>query len=130
MTMLRNARDPIPGEVVEVYRNLNSRCWSVRAGGLVVAHLPEAWLRDVRWVVRESGRQRVLKSGVKNVHAFARGEWMTQVPRLALALGACPQGVTYDPRRFETFVDATTLEPCESNAFAHFTPGMTVVGWR
>jgi hypothetical protein len=31
-------------------------------------------LADVRFVVRESGRQRVLQDGCKNVHAFAVGK--------------------------------------------------------
>jgi hypothetical protein len=61
---------------VEVYRNLARRdgvWYSVRQGGHVVAHAQELMLNDASFVVHEAGRQRVLSSGRKNVHAWVRG---------------------------------------------------------
>jgi hypothetical protein len=67
-----------PTRPVRVYRNLHSsygdgRRWSIRQGPHVVAHADNLHLVDVRFVVSEKGRQRVLAEGRKNVHAFAEG---------------------------------------------------------
>lgn len=59
---------------VDVYWNLHKRCWSIRHKGRVIRHATYVHLQDVRFVVSEAGRQRVLREGRKNVHAFARGE--------------------------------------------------------
>jgi hypothetical protein len=56
---------------IYVYRNLNQKCWSVKHRGLVVAHTPTAFMWDVEFQVNEAGRQRVIREGVKNVHAYA-----------------------------------------------------------
>lgn len=63
------------GARVEVYRNLRmkGRMYSVRQNGLVVGHTSRINLRNCCFVVNESGRQRVLKSRRKNVHAFVVG---------------------------------------------------------
>jgi hypothetical protein len=67
-----------PTRPVRVYRNLHSsygdgRRWSIRQGPHVVAHADNLHLVDVRFVVSEKGRQRVLAERRKNVHAFAEG---------------------------------------------------------
>ena len=63
---------------VRVYRNLARDSYSVMAmegpdKGRVVAWAKEVFLDDVKFVVRESGRQRVLNERRKNVHAFVDG---------------------------------------------------------
>ena len=60
-------------KVVEVYRNLHKHCFSVRYKGHVIAHATQLYLEDVSFVVREGGRQRVLREKRKNVHAFLKG---------------------------------------------------------
>ena len=55
---------------IYVYRNLNQKCWSIKYRGLVIAHTPTAFMWDVEFRVNEAGRQRVLREGVKNVHAY------------------------------------------------------------
>lgn len=64
-----------PAAPVEAYRNLTrSGVWySLRQGGLVVAHAQTVLLMDVEFVVNDLGRQRVLKTGRRNVHAYVRG---------------------------------------------------------
>jgi hypothetical protein len=65
-----------PHEQVEVYRNLNrpnGPWFSVRQFGKVIGHVREAILLDATFVVHEAGRQRVLRTGHKNVHAWIRG---------------------------------------------------------
>ena len=63
-----------------IYRNLKTGGFSVMNRGLVVDHgehyviTPHASNDDeVRFVVRQSGRERVLHEGRKNVHAFVVG---------------------------------------------------------
>jgi len=67
-----------PTRPVRVYRNLYSsygdgRRWSIRQGPHVVGHADNLHLVDVRFVVSEKGRQRVLSERRKNVHAFVEG---------------------------------------------------------
>ena len=66
--------------MTDVYRNLSKACWSVREGGRVIAHVPAITLSDVTLVVRPGGRARVLRTGVREVHAYARGT-VIQAPR-------------------------------------------------
>ena len=58
---------------VDVYRNLNSDCWSVRQGARVVCHTDYITLKDCEFVVQPAGRRRVLIEQKKIVHAFVRG---------------------------------------------------------
>ena len=58
---------------VKVYWNLHRDCYSIQQDGLVVAHADMIDLRSVTFKVNEAGRQRVLKEGRKNVHAFVVG---------------------------------------------------------
>lgn len=57
----------------EIYRNLTRRCWSVREGGRVVAHVSAAALADVSLHASEPSRLRFLRTGHRTVHAWARG---------------------------------------------------------
>lgn len=80
MTPYKN-RTIDPDRPVRVYRNLHSRLgdgrhWSIRQGQHVVAHADSLHLVDVRFVVSEKGRQRVLSERRKNVHAFAEGRFI------------------------------------------------------
>lgn len=68
---------------VDVYRNLNKQCWSVRSMetgakhrsnyGKVIDHVHEATLYNCSFIVGKKGRQRVIDTRRKNVHAFVRG---------------------------------------------------------
>lgn len=62
---------------VKVYRNLTRKpgvWYSIVQNGKVVAHSEFVLLFDVKFEVNEAGRQRMLKSGHKNVHAYAVGK--------------------------------------------------------
>ena len=63
----------LQGLDVEVYRNLNKGCLSIRCKGYVVAHLESITLEDVRFKVSASGRARVIREKRKNVHAVICG---------------------------------------------------------
>lgn len=92
---------PVPGRLVEVYRNLHNGKLSVRdyKTKRVVGHADEVFLEDVEFRVSQAGRKRVLREKRKNVHAVVRGterrrkrlQWVTEA--------------IYDPYRYSSFVD-------------------------
>lgn len=91
---------------VQVYWNLHKGCWSVQAlegenKGRVIDHTDSLRLHDCQFVVRESGRQRVLKEKRKNVHAFVRG----RIPEENVAAMVRKTSVaTYNPYKGSSFV--------------------------
>jgi len=66
-----------PIQTVKVYRNLHAKdssCkYSVMQNRLVIGHTDDLWLRDCRFIVSAFGRDRVLRDGRRNVHAFIEG---------------------------------------------------------
>ena len=62
---------------VRVYRNLHKKCYSIQKKiddrWLVVAHTDKLMLYRCKFVVNENGRQKVLNTKRKNVHAFVYG---------------------------------------------------------
>jgi hypothetical protein len=100
------------GTRVEVYRNLHNGKWSVRdcRTGLVVAHVDECSVFDARLVVQPAGRQRVIDSGRKNVHAFVRGYIYNPTPAWTLTRRYM-KAITYNPSRYASFVVKATKEP-------------------
>jgi len=59
-----------------VYRNLNNGLISIQdlSTGLVLGHASAVDLQEASFIVREAGRQQVIKEKRKNVHAFVRGK--------------------------------------------------------
>ena len=60
---------------VSVYRNLHNGLISIKSDscGLVLGHAKSVDIVWAKFVVHESGRQRVLKDKKKNVHAYVKG---------------------------------------------------------
>lgn len=93
---------------VWVYRNLkhgrkSPLLYSVMQNGRVVCRTHRIMLKDARFVVRETGRQKVLRKGRKNVHAFVVGMVV------ASAMGRTSRGwlnlkVAYNPYLGNSFV--------------------------
>lgn len=95
-------------QTVRVYRNLNNGKMSVQQKiekrWIVVGHVTDAIVHNVRFHVSEAGRQRVIEAGRKNVHAWGEGILVAQFnPRLEASI---PLG--YDPYRNESFVHRLT----------------------
>ena len=86
---------------VEVYFNLHKRVFSIRSckTGRVIHHTKNVHIRDPQFVVREGGRQRVLRERKKNVHAFVRG-YATYFNE------DCPtlDTIGYNPFKYDSFV--------------------------
>ena len=94
---------------VKVYYNLHKHCFSVQHKGLVIAHKDIVCLENAVFKVSEKGRQRVLATKRKNVHAFVVGDW---IPDCEVA----GVGVTYNPYKYSTFVRIDDLTPvCRSS---------------
>jgi hypothetical protein len=99
---------------VEVYWNLHKKLYSVRSveTGKVFRHVKHVLLSNAKFVVREGGRQRVLKEQKKNVHAFVRGEMLYAGDN---AEGFSPQKgvpqIKYDPYLYDTFMNMDTNKP-------------------
>lgn len=88
---------------VDVYRNLHTKTWSVRANGRVCAHPDLVVINNAKFVVQPAGWLRVWKTGRKNVHAFVRGEWDSQLS-LPLITDQFIE-VTYNPWNGSSFMD-------------------------
>lgn len=103
-------RRPRVGEIVKVHRNLADRdglqVWSIlaRRNGrdLVVGHADAVVLREVQFRVQPAGHARALRTGQRNVHAYAIG-------RLAEdgTLVCRDTAVHYNPFRSASFTDDT-----------------------
>jgi hypothetical protein len=110
---------------VEVYYNLHKKCLSVRdrKTGLVVKHThairivgKKGHYGRIDFNVSEAGRQKVLETRRKNVHATVRGyvHDLGKVKSLEERKARKPKTlrqVTYNPYKYETFVDVKTKEP-------------------
>lgn len=129
MKSFRN-RTIAPNQVVQVYKNLHRNEWSVRDAetGLVLAHTPNIVLSDVKLVVNEAGRQRVLSTKTKNVHAYVEGHYRPDLKsdEPILALGHISR-VNYDPYKFDSFVEAHRKNaPIHEANYAELMPSMSV----
>ncbi len=103
-----------PGTYVQVYRNLNRACWSVRLRGKVIGHVSTMTLQDVTLIIQQAGQTRVRVTGQKNVHAYARGK-LGQ----ADAATAATLRTRYDPRTRNTFQleNGTPVHACAIATF-------------
>ncbi len=98
---------------VRVFKNWHRGCYSIMQDGVVRASAREVSLHSVEFLVRASGRARMLKLNRRNVHAYAVGLLEDFVhPDQATSLPALTGRVAfYDPYRFDAFVDRETLQP-------------------
>lgn len=110
---------------VFVYFNLHKKCWSIKAlsgehKGKVIGHSNYVELENCIMKVSESGRQRVIREKQKNVHAGVVG-WLVSKD---IELKCNNKQITYNPYRFSSFVDKTTLEPVFESSKAFMIKGM------
>lgn len=125
---------------VFVYYNLRRKLWSVKAlngpdKGRVVGHHDYVEVYSPFFKVSEAGRQRVIREGRKNVHAGVVGVLRTIEPgTIPQPPSHCPaERVTYNPRRFSTFVRVADESPVKHAVFATMRVGdglpPTVTAW-
>ena len=104
---------------VEVYYNLHKNVFSVRHKGKVIAHRRGVVIENPEFVVRKKGRERVLQEGRKNVHAFVRGDYEC-VQNMLEELGKDynKKELTYNPYKYDSFVDGSTYQPVKKSKWA------------
>ena len=105
---------------VHVYYNLNRHVWSVRDPRTrrVIDHRDQVHLADVRFVVSEAGRQRVLRRRCRSVHPWAEGVLCERPANLGAA-------VRYNPYRaptFEVLAEGSQWQPIHTAALVGFAP--------
>ena len=108
------------GDSIKVYRNLHKKCYSVQHKGLVVAHLDTLIICSPTFLVRESGRQRVLKEKRKNVHAFIKGTFSSGLEKYQIDPSRLIK-VSYNPYQAPTFVRSQNI-PVHEASFAYLMP--------
>ena len=120
---------------VEVYFNLHKYIWSVRSckTGRVILHTDKVHIDNPTFVVRKAGRERVLREGRKNVHAFVRGDITVFNDFDYIKVGFDPDYldytlVSYNPYKFDTFVDVIDTRPVRTakRAVLQIQPSMVV----
>ena len=107
---------------VRVFKNWKLGCYNIMQNGKLLASAKQVRLAGVEFLVRESGRKRMLERGRRNVHAYATGRLVDFVhPGDARDLGKMEgRRVFYNPYSFSSFVDNETQTPIKSAEFAHF----------
>lgn len=100
---------------VEVYRNVNKKgvWYTIRQRDYVVAHADEVNLINAEFIVQPAGQKKVKKTGVKNVHAWVRGE----IIKVRGESDSKPFQVKYNPKKMKTFQRMDTKKPIK---FANF----------
>jgi hypothetical protein len=109
---------------VYVYFNLHKKVWSVRQSGKVVEHTKSIMLKDCKYLVGKSGRERVLDEGRKNVHAGVSGYVVDTIPPCRTH-----SDIAYNPYRNEGFV--LRLDPDEDSVeWSHYAHLECGDGWK
>lgn len=87
---------------------------SVKIPGQRIAYACWVGLKNAEFRVSEPGRQRCLREGVRNVHAWVVGEETERMEGFTPCMGFPPPSyrtAVYDPFKGGTFVDSETLTP-------------------
>lgn len=88
---------------VKVYRCLNrtGKQFSIKQGNLVIAHAETIYLKMASFIVEDSGKQRCITSGERNVHAYIKGFLCD--PSEIISLLQKPKEISYEPMRDRGF---------------------------
>ena len=104
---------------VRAFKNHRLGCYTIVRGTGVVACARQVRLEDVEFLVRESGRRRMLERGRRTIHAYAVGRLLSYV-RLDEPEDLTPvvgRRAAYDPHRFGYFYDRETEAPLAGARF-------------
>lgn len=104
------------GQTVRVYRNLHNGLFSVLTkqdkGWRLAGHVSQISLCSVHFIVSEAGRQRVLKTGKKDIHAYMQGCLTTNEIFNKITENSRLVEVRYNPyktSKFMSFYDAEEI---------------------
>lgn len=115
-----------------IYRNLTKNCFSVKFRGKVVEHFTRPVIFVGRFIVNESGRERVRREGKKYVHAFASPFSYDGPDTLEAFIESEWEGfekreVTYNPYKYDSFVYVDNGLPATSNIIVMEYPKIYVI---
>ena len=99
---------------VRVFKNPSKGCYNIMQGGMIKASARQIRLKDAEFLVRESGRQRMLENNKRNIHAYVVGELVdfTHPDESDRALELIAgRNAYYNPHRYSSFVDRETESP-------------------
>lgn len=98
---------------VDVYYNLHKRTFSIRSResesyGRIVGHSDNVVIISPEFVVRQAGREKVLKTKQKNVHAFVRGHVLEDyAPKKEYIIPSGKKDIAkYNPYKYTHFVNS------------------------
>jgi hypothetical protein len=102
----------------EIYYNLNKHVFSIRAKKIPVSYARMVLVDNPKFVVRQGGRNAVLRDRQKNVHAFIKGvmQELTNAPNTDGL-----RKVSYNPYKHGFFYDVHTDEPIYDAKYAVLT---------
>jgi hypothetical protein len=128
----------------KVYYNLHNSKWSIKdcETGLVMGHADKVCLINVKPLVSQAGRKRVLRDKEKNVHAFLvgevarvenftplRGRWLDAIHDVYPELPVGGNVVTYNPYKHESFVLAENEEKFQSATMVDMVANRKCIAW-
>jgi len=98
---------------VAAYWNLHKNIFSIQSRekenyGKVIAHKTSVAIASPKFVVRQTGREKVLKEKSKNVHAFIVGHLLGNEEYIIKS--GSSKLITYNPYKFNSFVTVSTNE--------------------
>ena len=100
---------------VRIYFDSTRKAWSIKYKGKVIGKALELCLTNVKFVASEKGRQRVLKSGRKNVHSYVEG--VVTSPSLTEEVSTNRSVFSYNPYRGSKFFKVANGDPIEEAPF-------------
>jgi hypothetical protein len=113
MGLITEDENKLLGLRVMVYYNLHKKTFSVQYKGKIVLYADYVKLGNVEFRVREGGKEKVRQEKRKNVHAFVIGDLMDycQYPCENMPPETNDKIITYNPYKYDSFVDKETEEP-------------------
>lgn len=63
-------------EKIKIYKNNHKNLYSIVKNNKVIGYTDKITLKNVKFIVNEQGRQNVLKTKNKNVHAYIEGYFL------------------------------------------------------
>ena len=111
-----------PDKPVRVIRNWKRDCYTILQHGRPKASAKQVCLADVEFLVRESGRNKMLREKRRNVHAYAVGRLIdyTHPDDDRVIEKIHGRAVAYYPYRAAAFVDVETNAPVSAAGVVHF----------
>lgn len=114
----------VDGQPLLIAFHLYKKCFSIRCFHTrkVIGYADRIVVSNARFLVSQSGRARVLREKMKNIHAFVQGEYQADLQHAYLAYEYIMEAY-YNPYKVSTFVDKRTMTPIHDAQIAIFDEG-------